>query len=147
MSEVNPTAWRLGSLQIIKFGDVVYTYTKYNATVELWEKNLAQSFGPVEALYSQETVDELQNQISSIARTGRGMMETVNNALARAAAAEEEIARLRKVINSDFPHQHIYKEAIHTYADGYETGWTNAMAHCRQALLADNSKLNQDEEQ
>jgi len=98
MSEVNPIAWRTGSLRITKLGDVDYTYTEYDAIVEYWKKDMVQVLGPVEPLYSQETVDELQNQISSLARTGRGMMETVNNALARAAAAEEEIARLREAL-------------------------------------------------
>jgi len=98
MSEVNPIAWRIGARNP-GIGVCDYTYTEYDTTVEYWEKNLVEIFGPIEPLYSQETVDSLQTQISSLARTGRGMMETVNNALARAAAAEEEIARLRKALS------------------------------------------------
>lgn len=97
MPEVNPIAWRLGARNP-GIGDCDYTYTEYDTTVEYWEKNLVKIFGPIEPLYSQETVNDLQNQITSLARTGRGMMVTVNDALARAAIAEEEIARLREAL-------------------------------------------------
>jgi len=151
MTDVIPDAWRRKSILD------TYGYTEYEDIANLWILNSTErNSATVEPLYSQAVVDQLRSELNDLkAAIGAAQVDSETFKIIirhylktsdydRLAAAN---ARVQEAIDSDFPHQHIYKEAIHAYADGYETGWVNAMVHCRQALFADNTEFNQENDQ